>query len=108
MKIRSERARSWQWVLVETVAAVALAAIAVFARASIERSFDAAIDADGHWLAATFAFELLSIMIFARTQRIILRDQPCCRLAVRRELGPGEVGVLLKGSLLLFGAGVRH
>jgi uncharacterized membrane protein YbhN (UPF0104 family) len=56
------------------VAAIAVGAIVVSARASIGRSIAAAIGANGYWVAATFAFELASIMTFARTQRIVLRE----------------------------------
>jgi uncharacterized membrane protein YbhN (UPF0104 family) len=74
MKTRSDRVRSLPWLIAETAAVVAAAAVAVFARTTLGRSFTAAIDADGYWVAATFAFELASIMTFARTQRIILRE----------------------------------
>jgi uncharacterized protein (TIRG00374 family) len=74
MKVRSERGRSWRWLIVETAAIIAVAVIAVLERASVGRSFAAATEADGYWVAATFAFELISIMTFARTQRIILRE----------------------------------
>src|SRR5580704_7516570 len=74
MQLRSKRARSWLWILAESVAAGSMAAIVVFARARIGSSITAAIDADGYWVAATFVFELASIASFARTQRIILRE----------------------------------
>jgi hypothetical protein len=74
MKIRSDRVRSWLWIVTETAAAAAVAAIVMFERARIGHSIAAAIDADGYWVAATFAFELASIATFARTQRIILRE----------------------------------
>jgi uncharacterized protein (TIRG00374 family) len=74
MKMRSERVRSWPWIIVEAAAAVATVAIVVSERAKLGRSLGAAINADGYWVGATFAFELASIMTFARTQRIILRE----------------------------------
>jgi hypothetical protein len=74
MKTHSERVRSWPWIIIEAMAAVAAAAIVVLERTSIGHSLAAAIHADGYWVGATFAFELASIMTFARTQRIILRE----------------------------------
>jgi hypothetical protein len=73
MKTRSVRVCSWPWVIAETATVIAVAAVVVLARTTLGRSFAAAINADGYWVAATFAFELASIMTFARTQRIILR-----------------------------------
>lgn len=74
MKPRSGRSPSWLWFIAETAAALAVAAVVVFGRATIGRSVVAAVDADGRWVVAVFAFELISMMTFARTQRIILRE----------------------------------
>ena len=74
MKMRTAVGRSWPWLVLETVTAFAVAIAVLLARSSIARSLTTAITADGYWVAATFACELLSIMTFARTQRIILRS----------------------------------
>ncbi|HEV3060592.1 MAG TPA: hypothetical protein VGY48_20270, partial [Vicinamibacterales bacterium] len=74
MKIRSGVGRSWPWLILETLAVVAVAIAVLVARSTIARSLAAAINADGYWVAATFACELISIMTFARTQRIVLRS----------------------------------
>jgi uncharacterized protein (TIRG00374 family) len=74
MKIRSGFGRSWLWLIVETVAVVTLAIVALLAHSTIARSLSAAINADGYWVFATLGFELISIMTFARTQRILLRS----------------------------------
>jgi uncharacterized membrane protein YbhN (UPF0104 family) len=74
MKIRSGVGRSWPWLILETLAVVAVAIAVLLARSTIARSLAAAINADGYWVAATFACELISIMTFARTQRIVLRS----------------------------------
>jgi len=74
MTTHSGIGRSWPWLILETVAILALAITALLARSTIARSLAAAINADGYWVAATFAFELISIMTFARTQRVILRS----------------------------------
>ena len=74
MKMRTAVGRSWPWLVLETVTVIAVAIAVLLARSTIARSLTAAITADGYWVAATFACELLSIMTFARTQRIILRS----------------------------------
>lgn len=72
--MRTAFGRSWPWLVLETVTVIAVAIAVLLARSTIALSLTAAITADGYWVAATFAFELLSIMTFARTQRIILRS----------------------------------
>jgi putative heme transporter len=74
VKIHSEVGRSWPWLILETVAILALAITALLAKSTIAQSLAAAIHADGYWVAVTFAFELISIMTFARTQRVVLRS----------------------------------
>ena len=74
MRTQSRFRRSRLWLIAEATAVIALAAIAVSEHTTIERSLSATIHADGGWVAATFAFELSSIMTFARTQRVILRE----------------------------------
>jgi uncharacterized protein (TIRG00374 family) len=56
------------------MAGIAVAITVLLAHSTIARSLSAAINADGYWVAVTFACELISIMTFARTQRIVLRS----------------------------------
>jgi hypothetical protein len=105
MKIRSERARSRLWLIAETAAVIAVAAVAVFARASIERSLKVALDADEYWIAATFALELVSIMTFARTQRIILRAIGG-QISIPWMAATATIGNAISFTLPLIGPGV--
>lgn len=104
MTARSERVRSWPSLIAETTAVVAVAAVAVFARTTLGRSFAAAVDADGYWVAATFAFELASIMTFARTQRIILREIGG-RISIPWMAATATIGNAISFSLPLIGPG---
>lgn len=57
----------------EVLALGALAALGFLERGTIERTFATLLRADWRWLIAALGLELLSLMAFARTQRLILR-----------------------------------
>jgi putative heme transporter len=104
VKIRSDRVRSWLWIVTETAAIAVVATIAVLARGPIGRSVAAAIDADGYWVGVTFAFELVSIATFARTQRIILRGIGGY-ISISWMAATGTIGNAISFSLPLIGPG---
>jgi len=104
MRTPSGVGRSRAWLIVEAAAVTAVAAIGVLARTTIGRSLAAAIHADGSWIAATFAFELASIMTFARTQRVILRAIGG-RISILSMAATATIGNAISFTLPLIGPG---
>src|ERR1700752_5019016 len=104
MKTPSGVGRSRTWLIVEATVLAAVAAIGVLARTTIGRSLAVAIHADGSWIAATFAFELASIMTFARTQRVILRAIGG-RISIPSMAATATIGNAISFTLPLIGPG---
>jgi putative heme transporter len=60
-------------IIVECLVVAGLAGYAWFEHATVSRSIDVVGRAEWGWLLAACGFEILSMMAFARTQRIVLR-----------------------------------
>jgi uncharacterized protein (TIRG00374 family) len=101
---RAGRPRRWLRMVIEVLILGALAGYLWVEHPTVSRSIAVVGRARWNWLLAACAFELLSMMAFARTQRIVLRAAGV-RASIRSMAATALAGNAISVSLPLIGPG---